>query len=81
MRLPSVARGDSFLQRVQLAIARAIIGQVPGPILTMSHRREYFGKEFAQCLNEAMRGPSEEWTVADREIFSAFVSSLNQCKY
>jgi len=27
-----------------------------------------------------MRGPSE-WSVAERELFAAFVSSLNQCVF
>jgi hypothetical protein len=80
MRLPVVARGKSWRQRLQFALIRALVGRVPGPILTMSHRRELFGAEFAQCLHEAMRGPSE-WTVAEREIFSAFVSKLNRCEY
>lgn len=80
MRLAELRKPHSFGQRLQMPIIRWFVGQVPGPILVMSHRRELFGKHFAQCLQEAMRGKSSA-TVGERELFSAFVSKLNQCPY
>jgi hypothetical protein len=68
------------LQRLILRVMRAIIGQVPGPVAMMSYRKERFGQGFAALTHEALRGPSR-WTVAERELFSAFVSRLNRCEY
>ena len=46
----------------------------------LSHRPELFGRPFSEALQDVMRGPSE-WSVAERELFAAFVSSLNQCPF
>jgi hypothetical protein len=46
----------------------------------MQYRPELFGGPFSDALQEVMRAPSE-WTVAERELFAAFVSSLNQCPF
>ncbi len=80
MRLELLHDGHRAAQKPFLAIIRGLVGQVPGPIATMSYRSELFGKQFSPCLQEAMRGPSP-WSVGEREIFSAFVSKLNQCPY
>ena len=80
MRLEVLRSGFRPLQRVQMWIIARLAGDVPPPVRTMSYRREFFGKEFAPLIHEAMRGPSP-WSVGEREIFSAFVSRLNQCEY
>jgi hypothetical protein len=46
----------------------------------LGYRQELFGRSFSEALQDVMRGPSE-WTVAERELFAAFVSSLNQCVF
>lgn len=46
----------------------------------LQYRPELFGQAFSEALQEVMRGPSD-WTVAERELFAAFVSSLNQCPF
>ena len=46
----------------------------------LSHREELFGRPFSEALQDVMRGPSD-WSVAERELFAAFVSSLNQCVF
>ena len=80
MRLALLHDGHRPLQKFFLAIIRGLVGHVPGPIATMSYRSELWGKQFAGCLQDAMRGPSP-WTVGERELFAAFVSNLNQCLY
>ena len=80
MRLEILHHGHRPLQKMQMALMRALTGAVPGPVSVMSYRRDLFGKHMAACLQEAMRGPSP-WSVAEREIFAAFVSKLNQCEY
>ena len=80
MRIAAPEHGHRPLQKVQLALIRALVGHVPGPILVMSYRRNLFGKQFSRCLEEGMRR-GRAWTQPEREIFAAFVSKLNQCAY
>ena len=46
----------------------------------LQYRPELFGQPFSEALQDVMRGPSE-WSIAERELFAAFVSSLNQCPF
>ncbi len=80
MRLPIVETGHRPLQKLQLAMIRALVGHVPGPILAMSYHRGLFGKTFSACLQAGMRNTSE-WTDGETEIFAAFVSKKNRCAY
>ena len=81
MRLQILENGHRPFQKIILSVIRATSeGHVAGPILVMSYRRELFGKYLAACFQEAMRGATE-WTVGEVELFAAFVSKLNECKY
>jgi hypothetical protein len=81
MRLQVLENGHRLFQKAILSVIRiASGGHVPGPVLVLSYRRELFGKHFAACLQEGMRGASE-WTVGEVELFAAFISRLNECKY
>jgi hypothetical protein len=55
-------------------------GFVSGVALMLRYRPELFGLPFSEALQDVMRGPSD-WSVAERELFAAFVSSLNQCVF
>ncbi len=81
MRLKILDRGSGWLQRIQYAVIRALLGgHVPGSVSVVSYRRSLFGKHFARCIQEALRARGE-WTVADLEIFAAFISRLNRCRF
>jgi hypothetical protein len=80
MRLEILRTGHRRVQKIFLGFIRRLVGQVPGPIATMSYRSEFWGKDFSRCLQEAMRGPSV-WSIGEREIFATFISSLNRCRY
>jgi hypothetical protein len=80
MRLQILEQGHSPIQKLPLALIKAFMGYIPGPILTMSYRRHLFGKYFAACLQEGMRGGAA-WTRGEVELFAAFVSKLNACAY
>ncbi len=54
--------------------------EISGSIVLMSYRRDLFGKQMAECFHEGMRA-STEWSIGEVELFAAFVSSLNKCKY
>jgi hypothetical protein len=80
MRLEILDSGHRPLQKLQLALIRAIVGQVPGPIATMSYRRNLFGRWLSACFVEAMQKP-RHWSRAEVELFAAWVSDQNRCRY
>jgi hypothetical protein len=49
-------------------------------VKTLHYRPEFFGRPFSAAVDEAMRGPSD-WSAGERELFAAFVSSLNHCVF
>jgi hypothetical protein len=60
---------------------RAQLGREPSGVLrTLYYRPERFGRPFSAALDAAMRGPSD-WSAGERELFAAFVSSVNQCPF
>jgi len=66
---------------MRLACVDAVSVERPlGVLKTIHYRPELFGRPFSSALDAAMRGPSE-WTAAERELFAAFVSSINQCPF
>jgi len=73
MRLEAVdAAGDALRER---------LGREPSGVLkTLYYRPELFGRPYSEALDLALRGPSD-WSAGERELFAAFVSSLNQCPF
>jgi hypothetical protein len=66
---------------VRLACVDAVdVARPLGVLKTLNYRPEIFGRPFSDALDVAMRGESE-WTTGERELFAAFVSSLNQCPF
>jgi hypothetical protein len=81
MRLANVERGDGIGDRLLFAVIRLVSGyRAPDVIRTLRYRSAFFGGPHGRHTQAAMRGPSA-WTVAERELFAAFVSSLNQCRF
>jgi hypothetical protein len=64
-----------------LELIRRQRGTEPPDVLkTLHYRPELFGRPFSDTLDLAMHGPSD-WSVGERELFAAFVSSVNQCPF
>ncbi len=81
MRLKKVETGHGLAQKIMLGIIRILSGfKAPDVIRTAMYRPNLFGKPFGTGLNAVMRGPSD-WTVAERELFAAWVSKKNQCQF
>src|SRR5919204_5073618 len=79
MRLSCLETGHEPREKAALAAEAAERGTEPPDVLkTLHYRPEGFGRPFSQALDLAMRGPSD-WSAGERELFAAFVSSLNQC--
>jgi uncharacterized peroxidase-related enzyme len=80
VRLQSVARGRRA-GRMMFALLRLVTGRdVPDIIKVRYHRPRFFGKPFFRLTQAVMRGPSP-WTIGERELFAAYVSSQNRCQF
>jgi hypothetical protein len=81
MRLACIDTGHAANEAAILAAIREQRGVEPiGVLKTLYYRPDLFGPPFSAALDAAMRGPSE-WSAGERELFAAFVSSLNQCPF
>ncbi|MBM3268501.1 MAG: hypothetical protein FJZ01_12700 [Candidatus Sericytochromatia bacterium] len=81
MRLPKVERGDSPGSRLLFGLIRLLSGhRAPDVIRTMKYRPTFLGGPMAELTQAVMRGPSA-WSVGERELMAAFVSSLNRCRF
>ncbi len=81
MRLANVERGDGIKHRLLFGVIRVVSGhRAPDVIRTLSYRKKFFGGPHAHHTQAVMRGPSE-WSVGERELFAAFVSNLNKCRF
>lgn len=81
MRLPSVDSRHPLAVRAFFALVRGASGRdAPDILKTLGHRGEFFGVAMSDVTQEVMRGPSP-WSVGERELMAAFVSSLNQCVF
>jgi hypothetical protein len=81
MRLVNVHTPRRLRDRI---VARLISllsgGKPPDVVITLLHRKAWFGGPFAEALQAVMRGPSA-WSVGERELMAAYISKLNECRY
>ena len=81
MRLAVVDNGHAPAEAAVLEQIGQARGTEPvGVLKTLYYRPEVFGRPYSAALDLAMRGPSD-WSDGERELFAAFVSSLNQCPF
>ena len=80
-RLPRLNHAWRLSDRVKLRLIRLASGREPSDILKLLfYRSDYFGRAFTSWVEGVLRGPSE-WTIGERELIAAFVSSLNKCRF
>jgi hypothetical protein len=81
VRLSCLEAGHDPQEARILDAMRAQRGTEPPDVLkTLHYRPELFGRPFSDTLEPAMHGPSD-WSAGERELFAAFVSSLQQCPF
>ncbi|MFT3770420.1 MAG: hypothetical protein QM820_33755 [Minicystis sp.] len=81
MRLRNVERGDGLGSRLLFGVIRVASGyRAPDVVRTLRYRKTFFGEHHGRHTQAAMRGPSS-WSVGERELFAAFVSDLNRCRF
>jgi uncharacterized peroxidase-related enzyme len=81
MRLAILDTGHGFWTRVLFAFIRAASRQpTPEALKLVAYRPEFYGTHMKKLTHEAMRGPSS-WSVGDRELMAALVSTANESEY
>lgn len=81
MRLRRVEHGHRFPQKLLLGIIGLVNRRrAPDILRTLFYRPEFLGRPISAWTQAVMRGPSD-WSVAERELFAAFTSKLNQCVF
>jgi len=81
MRLSNVESGQRLPQRLFLRALSAASGMRPPDVIkTATYRPEIFGKAFGPVAHEVLR-VSSTWSVGELELFGAFTSKLNQCRF
>lgn len=81
MRLAVVEHGHTPKQKIVMAMRRIISRlRVPDIVRTLWYRPDFFGKPVSVWTQAVMRGDSE-WSVGERELFAAFTSRLNRCRF
>jgi hypothetical protein len=66
--------------QAQIAALEERDGYVSDISLALRYRPELFGEPISAYFQEVMKGQSD-WSDAERELFAAFVSKLNQCPF
>lgn len=79
MRLP-LRPMLSRVQKMLLPFSRLLFRRVPGPVLLVSVKKEFFGNPWTSAMNEGMRR-ARHWSKMETELFAAFVSRRNQCVF
>ncbi len=81
MRLPNVEHGHTLAQKVMLERMQAMRNDpLPDVLRVMLYRPELFGRPISALFEMTLRGDSE-WSIGERELFAAFVSSKNACAF
>ncbi len=81
MRLRRLREGHALRQRLQLGAIRLMSRrEAPDVVKMLKYRVPYLGRQFSPLTHEVLRGPSR-WSVGERELFAAFVSGRNRCRF
>ena len=80
MRIAIAERGG-MTDRLLYGLIRMLSGfRAPDVVRTLRYRKPFFGAAHGAHTHAVMRGPSA-WSVGERELFAAFVSRLNECRF
>jgi uncharacterized peroxidase-related enzyme len=77
MRLEVLNSGFRPATKLLFALIRLFTGQpLPDAAKLVFYRPDFYGARAKEFTHEAMRGQSD-WSVADRELMAAYVSTVN----
>ena len=81
MRLEVLNSGYGLATRVLFAFVRMVSGHaMPDAARLVFYRPDFYGSRMKELTHHVMRGASS-WSVADRELMAAYVSTVNQSAF
>jgi uncharacterized peroxidase-related enzyme len=81
MRLDILEHGHNPRQRLALRLMQMLARTAPDAVIKISlYRPRFFGRPWIRLLGRVMQGESD-WSPGERELFGAFTSRLNICRY
>ncbi|HVX43595.1 MAG TPA: carboxymuconolactone decarboxylase family protein [Mycobacteriales bacterium] len=81
MWLETLNHGYPRRTRLLFALIKRLTGHpVPDAAKVVFYRPEFYGDGAKEFTHRAMRGPSE-WSVGDRELMAAYVSTVNETAF
>jgi len=81
IRLEKVRNGHGIKHKFMLTLAPLVFGMKPPDILRVFfYRPEFFGRPFGHLEQDLLRHESE-WSVGERELFAAYTSVKNRCRF
>lgn len=80
MRLTILNDGHALPQRLKMKLMSVTGIPVLDVVRTFMYRPDFFGRPFCDLGQLVLRGHSP-WTVGERELFAAFTSQLNRCRF
>lgn len=81
MRLAILDRGHTLGKKAMMAMIRTVSRQPVQDIVKMVlYRPDFLGDPLCALCQQVMRGPSG-WSIGDRELMAAYVSSINACEF
>lgn len=81
MRLEVLNNGYRFAAKVLFRVVRLVSGHpLPDAARLVFYRPDFYGSRMKELTHRTMRGPSS-WSVGERELMAAHVSTLNQCAF
>ena len=81
MRLHILEEGHAAEQKERFAQMAAQGVRLSDMVKVCLYRPDFFGMPFSDFCNAAVHEQPAFWSQGERELFAAFVSSLNKCKY
>ena len=80
MRLKKLKSGHKLRQKIQMLLMR-LGNYTPFDVnRALMYRPEFFGEAMGKLQTDLNRSESD-WTLAERELFCAFVSKMNGCPF
>jgi uncharacterized peroxidase-related enzyme len=81
IRLERVREGHALKQKIMLKVGGFVMGVPPPDMLrVLFYRPDFWGRPVGLLTDNVLRG-SSSWTVGERELFAAWVSLKNKCRF
>jgi hypothetical protein len=81
MRLQILEDGHAEEQKQLMARMTAQGAKLSDMMKVVLYRPTFFGLAFMRACDVALHETPSFWTQGERELFAAFASNLNRCKY